>query len=132
MKKAVMAVLWVVQYLLAAAAIWLLYHERTYLWLIFFTAAYFLLPAAGKVLGITPAVQKDYQARAAEAVPPIIEVMWKFACFVCVIIFTLAMVKPESFQIPLTAVHALIIFYVGAAIRDLFTIKVFAAYDFSN
>lgn len=131
MKKLCLGGFWFGQYLFGVAAIVAMQKNIPLLPIFLLVASYYSTIIAGKVLGIG----QELQQQANGQVPQFLEGLWKIACILVIVLLALNMAQLNEFggfKIPLTSVHALIIFYVTAAFRDVFLIRFYFSQDFSR
>lgn len=128
MKKLCLAGFWIGQYVFGVAAIITIYENISFLWIPLLIVSYYSTIVGGKVLAIGPELQKE----ANEQVPRFMEVLWKAACVLVILLYSLNTepVNTAGFHTPFTTAHALILFYMAAALRDVFLVRFYFNRDF--
>ena len=83
MKKVCLAVFWMAQYGLGAAAIYAMYKGIPMIAVPLLAASYFSTILGGKVLGIGDEMQRDANAN----VPGLVNLLWTLTCFFVIVVF---------------------------------------------
>jgi len=129
MKKLLLAGFWLGQYGFGAAAIIAMHNHIEVLPIALLVASYFSTIVGGKLLGIG----QELQARANEKIPRFLEIFWRITCVFVILLLALNMGPVKAiggFHVQFTSVHALIILYVAAALRDVVLIRFYFSQDF--
>ena len=126
MKKVCLAVFWMAQYVLGAAAIYAMDKGIPMIAVPLLAASYFSTVLGGKLLGIGDELQRDAHAN----VPHVVNMLWTVTCFFVIVVFACTMAGMKAIggiQIPVNGTQALIIYYACAALRDVFLARFYFA-----
>ena len=126
MKKACLAVFWMAQYGLGAAAIYAMSQGSPMIAVPLLVASYFSTILGGKMIGIGDELQRDAQAN----VPGVVTMLWTVTCLFAIVVFACTMAGMPAIAgvpIPVNVTQALIIYYGCAALRDLFLARFYFA-----